>query len=666
MQTLPQSTALIPTAPAAEPTRETWDVVEVSPIVDFRDLWRIIRKRLPWLILIPAVCVILSIVYLYGFATPLYKSNALIFVDPKFDRILQIEDVHTAASDLDSLNSLEKAITSDSMILRVLEKLELKEDPGFLPKSLQKRIAEGKPVSDSRLLREIRGKRIKASLIRPTRLIELVVLDPDPKRARDITNTIVSEFELFLAEQKRSEAGSSEKDLRRQADGAYERALEAEKQLETFRSAHPEFTVEQDHQLFADRLTRVGEELNFATGKVLELESRVKTLENIDPATDPLRVIEVGKFSELKQVSDLLAQRAAARAALATASTRYTEIHPRRKEVQAQVDEVEEQLRQMATEMKASLTSSLEAARTNEEFLSARVKKLQTELSEVKSLSSKFRAIQQKVETEWLVHENLQGKIGQTSLSTEKSTAITTLMSKPLVAHKASKPSKPITVLASGFFGIFLGMLLIGADLLRGGPFADRRHMENTLRTDVISEIPSQSKSPASEQVLMNEMTKVLFSPDHRQSRLIHVSSVAANQDGIRVAASLASASAYYSCPTLLISVLPAQNAHAIMSSTPQPSRTENLSTLVLSSEFLLAPTDAWQLLGPHCQQFKRIIIESTSIPQDSGVPRVISSFAETNLLLVSLKTDNQREVRDVKDGLTKHATGPLSLVLQG
>src|SRR6056297_3480704 len=114
--------------PSKSTERPTWDVIEVSPLIDFHDLLAIVRKRLKWLIGIPVLLVALALVYLFVFATPVYKSTALVFVDPKFDHILQVENVNSVASDLDSLNSLERAMVSDSMIRRVVDKLGLKDD----------------------------------------------------------------------------------------------------------------------------------------------------------------------------------------------------------------------------------------------------------------------------------------------------------------------------------------------------------------------------------------------------------------------------------------------------------------------------------------------------------------------------------------------------------
>lgn len=654
------------TPPARAQADPSWDLVEVSPLLDFRDLKSIIFRRLKLLIAIPTAFVILALVYLYVIATPLYKSTALVFVDQKFDRILQIEDVQSVSSDLDSLNSLEKSITSDSMILRVVDRLDLRNEPGFLPKSLQKRLDEGKPVSDSRLLAEIRGKRVTAGLIRPTRLLELTVLDPDPVRAQKIASTFVSEFETFLGEQKREEAGNSETGLRLQAEVAYKRALESEKQLEEFRRKHPEFTVEQDHQLFAERLSKVGEELNLSTGKVLDLQSRAETLRSIDPEVEPIKVIEIGNFSGLKQVSDILAQRNAAKTNFSVAESQFKPTHPTYVNAKTQLDDAERQLRQLATELKATVESSLESAQRNEQLLVSRVKELQGSLSDVKSMSSKFRAIQQKVETEWLVHQNLQAKIGETSLSTEKSTAITTVMSEPLVPHKPAKPSKPLVVLVAGFFGSFFSMGVIARDLFRDGPFVNRQQAEEILNLRSIARIPAVGSPANTDDALMAELSKIYYSPEYRGARFIHVTSASECPDGLRTAACLASVSAYHGCPTLLITVLGGTKENELVSFQPQKSRTENLFTLTLTANFLITPNSAVQLLGPHCQNFERIVVESTSVSQSSQVPAVLTSLSEANFLIVAMEKDSRKEVQETVSHLSRHSRTPLSMILQG
>lgn len=663
-----QSTALATrqqtSAPVARDTRNSWDLIEVTPLLDLDDLVSIIKRRLPWLIAIPVLCVAIALGYVFFIATPLYRSTALVFVDPMFDRTLQIQPSGSSSSDLDSLNSLEKAIMSDSMVLRVIDRLKLREDLGFLPKSLHKTVLAGKPVTGSLLLKEIRGKRLSASLIRPTRLLEISVLDPDPVRAQLIASTFVEEFETFLGDQKRREAGTSSVDLRVRADEAYRKALEAETALEEFRLQHPDLTVEQDHQLFAERLTKIGEELNTVSSKVFNLRSRVETLKDVDPEEDPIKVINIGNFSALEHVSELLNQRISAHSNFASVNGQYTESHPRYLEAKSRVTELDSQLKSLATELKGSLEADYESALKNEALLTERVSALQSQLTGVKTASSQFRAIQQQVETEWQVHQSLRERIGQNSLESEKSAAVTRLMSEPIVAHRPSTPSKPVALLAGVFMGGLLCFGLIGTDMLRGGPFLNRRQVEQRLDIPVVAEITAPSHGGNDAQ-LLEVMTGILLSPEHRNASVIHLSSLSENEDGLRVAACLASASAYYACPTLLISVGPGGDPRLPVNLVPNASQTENLHTLRLPSSFLVARSDAWQLLSPHRMRFNRIIIESTAFSQESQLPSAVASIADANLVLVQRDSGSRNEVQQRVAHLARGTQGSLAVILQ-
>jgi uncharacterized protein involved in exopolysaccharide biosynthesis len=659
---------IAPSKPASSPTPGSaeWNLIELSPVFDLQDLFAIAKRKILWLLLLPLIGAALAIIYLFFFATLYYESKALIFIDPKFDHTLQLENVDSIASDLDSLNSLERAMTSDSMILRVIDKLKLRQDRDFLPKALHKYLDKGLPISDSLLLKQIRSQRVKCALIRPTRLMELVVSDISASRAKLIASTFVVEFESFLGEKKKTEADKSEDVLRRQAAIAYDRALEAEKQLEAFRIENPGLTVEQDHNLFAERLTTVGEELNRVSSKVLDLRSKVETLKDIDPKIDPIQIIEIGGFSDQKHVSDLMSKRMDAKAALAVAAARYTQSHPVYKDAEKQSIEVAAQLEQLAFDLKSSLIGDYNASVTNERLLSESVNQLQKQLNSVKTASSEFRAVQQKVETEWNIHQALQLKIAETALLSEKSTSITTEMSQPIIAHKTSKPGKPIVTIIGFAMGMMVSFSLVGIDLFKDAPYVNKKQIEDSLGVTVLAETPSLHSPDAHRTSLLSQMSQVLLSPQHRLSKITHVTSVEPSNSGSQIGSALGYASAYYGNPTLVISMTPDSTPNSLVSFTPQKAHHEKLYNLVIPSSFLLAPQNIWQLLNPHCRHFSRIIIESTTLDQKSQVPVMISSFSDTSILIVRNQLDKRKKIGAVIENLRKNSKGTISIALEG
>ncbi|MDF1813795.1 MAG: Wzz/FepE/Etk N-terminal domain-containing protein [Verrucomicrobiales bacterium] len=632
-------------------------------MVDVRDLRGIVRRRFLLLLLIPLLTVVAALAYLFFGATHYYESSALIYVDPRFDRILQIENVSSFGSDLDSLNSLEQAIVSDSMILRVVDKLGLRNDTSFLPRELHKYAAAEEPVNSVRLLKYIR-KRYQASLVRPTRNIYFVAYDTNAQRAQLIAKTFVSEFEAFLGEQKRGEAGDAKTGLRAQALEAYRRALEAEKELNRFRENHPGVVVEQDHNLVAESLSKAGEELQQAKSEVVSLRSKVEAIKNIDPTKDPGKIIAVGSFSDLEHVSDLMSERTTARANFAVVLEQYTPRHPKYIEAANRVREIDSQMARLADDFKSALLSNFEAATDKEKELRERVTSLQKQLNEVKNVSSEFRAVKQKVETEWSIHEQLQKKIGDTTLSAEKSTSVTKLWSEPMVGYKTTNPKKSIVVIVAALLGCLGSFVVVTTDLFRDGPFSDKSQIEDTMKVPVVAQL-SRNDLGAYSQEMTRAMAQIILRNQHEGCQIFHV----INSDGnskvsSKVAAGLANISAYYRAETILIRTYDA-GPSGIFHLSPVETETKGLYRLDIPSSLLLAD-NALHLLSSQCQNFKRVIIDSSEMAADSQLPVYFGRFSQQNIFVVDRKADTKARAMKSAEHFRAQCPGALSVVLVG
>ena len=97
----------------------------------------------------------------------------------------------------------------------------------------------------------------------------------------------------------------------------------------------------------------------------------------------------------------------------------------------------------------------------------------------------------------------------------------------------------------------------------------------------------------------------------------------------------------------------------------PQASQTENLHTLRLPASFLVAPSEAWQILSPHRVRFSRIIIESTAFKQESQIPSAVASLADANLVLVQGDSGTRREVQQRVSRLARGSKASLAVILQ-
>jgi len=471
-QTTPDSSAGAATGP------------DLDLLFDRFDLVYLVRTYWKRLLVVPLLCALLAGA-IHFTREPVYESSALLLVDSSVDQLLDFERPENAANSAqESLKSLEVAVVADSVMLRVIERLGLREAPGFLPESL----TEEGDVPDAKLLHFLRENRIEATLQPETRLIRLAVTDPDPERARRIASAFVEEFEAFLADQRKDEATEVKSSVKGQIAEARREALAAEATLTEFRKKNAEIPMEQDHDLFATRLSQLGEDLNAAVRNRVETASVRESISDLEPEEKPIEIIEVGGYRDVGHISDMLTALASSRSRLAAAEEQYTENHPTRQSAAAEVERNREQVIELAHDIKSTIDTRYEAAVKREQYLEKEVEALQAKLVEVKEKGSEFRALKEEAENSWTLYQSLQQRLADSIMSADMPGSVATVVSEPLTPYSESGPPLFLFVVIGGVAGCILSGGWLFWQLLQGLPFSDSRQLEERLGAPVIAD----------------------------------------------------------------------------------------------------------------------------------------------------------------------------------
>ncbi len=623
-----------------------------DPLLDRFDLNYLLRRYFNLLVIVPAICGCLALAY-YFVRQPLFKSSALIYIDPKFDRIIQFENEANGGNqnDLDSLKSLEIAMVGSSMVLRVVDTLGLRDEGGFLPKGM----AGDPDLPDDKLVAFLQAERFRAGLVEETRLLEVSVLDPDPERSRLIADTFASEFGRFLVERRQSEALAARSSLEGQAEKAREAARAAEETLGEFRASHPEFPVEQDHDLYAQRVTQFSDELNTVVRQRLELESQVEVLAEVGPHASPIAVIELAGYQAMAHVSDLLSQRATAEAALAAAGNQLGVSNPKYKAAQAQFDSNEKQLQDLAADVRLAVDSKYEATKKREAALRAELGSLQRGLVDMKALSSEFRALQQQVDREWLVHETIQKRLSESVIAEDAFHNIATVVSEPMTPSEKAEPKLALLgLIAIGASGILCAGW-IGLRVLRGLPYSDREQLEQRLGFPVIADWadprPGEGSDPEP------TFLRLLAEGD---TKAVQISAPALNGAGRSVAKSIAGQAAKAGARSFLVVVSPGRRSKG---EKPECVSDGNLVRLEITPEEAVYPGWLAEVLRKGREQFDHVFLEAGGC-DDPALERFLSSFADKNLVVVGKGAATKQEVDERVDRLAGVEMPPVSLMM--
>lgn len=452
------------------------------------------------------VSVALALVYVLFLAKKKYESAAIVYVEREQVLNDNIRGVlNEDFSKLDSLKSLERSIVSSAVILKVIDQLDLRDDPDFLkPKK------DGKPYSDAEIV-EFVSKNVKASLERGTRLIVVEVTDTSPTRARDLAAAFVEAFEHHMMEKNLESAQKATIMLQAQAEKQLAKVDQAEELLQAFRERHPDVALE-DGSVTEKELEDLNRLVSEAKNERLRLEAQAMKLEFID-AADPESILEIGDYAEREDIAKLLLARNTKRAEIVKIQRQFEPSHPTYRAYIADLEGLEDEVAESARKVGESIRKRLETAREHEKQLIASVAEQKREVLGVDRVRKEFRALKQRLAAANDTYYALLSRINETDVTEGVTESLLRVEQVPMIPAKAASPKKKLVVGLAGVMGLFLGFGASVLLYLMDRSLRTRRQIEQTLGLPVLAEIATGPETGAD---LRDSL--VVFSEPHSQA----------------------------------------------------------------------------------------------------------------------------------------------------
>lgn len=454
------------------------------PTLDPGRLAAVVWKRLWLATLIAGAFAGLAVAYVL-LAPKVYQSTAVIYVDPKNEGAVfeGLKGVRQASwESLDALKSMAEGIRNGTVILRVVDRLRLREDATFLPPK------EG-GYADVELV-EILGRRVSAELRRGTRLIDVSVKDRSPVRARDMTAAFIEEFQNLIREQNRISAGKSRATLEEEAKAQLTRVHEAEERLQEFRKEHADVALDENRDLTSTKLEDLDKLLSGAANDVLLRRTEYEQYQTI-PKEDIERVFEIGEFGSQEHVQKLILARNQKRAEFSRIKEQFTPTHQTYQAYEGDLRGLEEEVRLVALGIGESIEKGYARAVEHEKTLRETVQEQKLKLIEVDGIMKEFRTYLRAVEAASDTYERLLARINDTDVTRGIDETVVRTFSEPMVPAKPVSPKKTLTVAAAGIFGTIFGLAVVIAIGLLDRTLHSRKQVESTLGLAVLAEIPA-------------------------------------------------------------------------------------------------------------------------------------------------------------------------------
>jgi len=433
--------------------------VGASPGYDsLLDYWHIlIRHRMT--VLRFAVAGLLGAIVVSLVQTPIYRVRTSLEIQgPNFPEMKGANDSNGSYASPESyVETQVKILQSESVIEHVIDKLKLqKERPTTGWRGFASRVQRIFAFSKASNLpeREELIRQIKRNLTVRTsgnsRLLEVLYESPDPQRAADFANTLVSEFvELSQEERWRAAQGTAEW-LTSHLDKMKGELEASEAQLQDYaRASGLSLTSEKENPV-VNRLKELQDELSKAQADRIAKQAKSEEAHS-KPADSVPEMLEDPTMREYRQkLTELQRQ-------YAELSATLTPEHYKVKRVQAQITELRSEMQKERANVLRGLGNEYAAAVRRERLLS----KAQAEQEKIAADQSDkvihYDTLKRDVDSNRRLYEVMLQRVKEASLATAMRDSNVLVVDRAKPPMLPYRPSLPMNSAIGLFSGVFLG-----------------------------------------------------------------------------------------------------------------------------------------------------------------------------------------------------------------
>ena len=408
----------------------------------------------------------LAISYI-ALVTPSYTATASIFVDPRTRKVVTDEILQGGfGSDLSLVESQVSILTSDAVLRRVVEKLNLTADPDFVPVSsdglvarLKKRFLPKKEEADpTAVALQTLAQLVKAQRAQKTYVIDVEVTHKSPSKAAKIADAMVDAYIADQTAAKSNEAKRVNSLIDSRLDELRNQVRIADTRVDDFKKTNKILTSE-GAVVTEQELNKMSAELITARAVAAENKARSEQIQSaITAGTSPETLSDGLRAYGLQRLRDQLTQVARREAAL---SSQLQPRHPLLVEVRSQLAEVKTQITTELQRVASAAQNDYQVAANREKDLAAQIERTKDDVGRTNTAQIKLRELEQEAQASRELLKVFLTRAKETREQENISTPDARIITPATIPTKSSKLSA-VLVLSLGLLG-GLGLGLISA-----------------------------------------------------------------------------------------------------------------------------------------------------------------------------------------------------------
>ena len=448
--------------------------------LDLHALGQALMRKRGWIVVPTVLAAILSITAV-NMITPRYKSEARILVDGRENVFLRPNgerNEERTSLDAEAVTSQVQLLQSRDLAREIIRKNKLAERPEFDPvlqgfsplKSVLALFGIGRDpfsLSPEERVLDAYNERFTAYAVDKSRVIVVEFQSQDPELAARVANSIAEGYLVLQQNARQEQAKSAGLWLSGEIENLRKKVADAESRVEDFRSKSSLFVGTNNTTLSNQQMGEINTQLNNARALKSDAESKARLIKEMLQSGKPIEASEVLNSELIRRLSE---QRVTLRAQLAEQSSTLLDLHPRIKELKAQLGDLDRQLREEAGKVSRSLENDSRIANGRVEGLITSLDQLKKQASSNNGQDVQLRAFEREAKAQRDLLESYLAKYREATTRENIEAAPTDgrIISRASVSNTPAYPKKlPIVLIATLATLLLTSGAIVTGELLR-------------------------------------------------------------------------------------------------------------------------------------------------------------------------------------------------------
>jgi succinoglycan biosynthesis transport protein ExoP len=456
------------------------------PPSDWLRTLEVLSKQWRWAALF-ALCVTAIVTAVTFAIKPVYESEGRMQIDPPGSEVFSLDASGVGLIDSEYIATEAEKLQFDDLALATIRALKLDKNPEFMSKTPGRSVAVSNSGQETPSeIAALRNFKPRLSVRRDpsSRLVGVSFAAHDPRLSADVVNTLMKLMVQQTYESRGQAISESSKWLAKQLDDIKEKMEKSAHELANYGAKMGIADVDPNSNTYAEKMGDLNKQLVTAEADRIQLESFLR------PGSDPELLPQVRNNLVIQALTQKLSE---AESQLAQSGVIYGPNHSESRKLQAQVIELQKQIKAQRAAIVGELKTNYRAARAREALLNGEVKGATSDLSTL----AQYNTLKRQALADRELYNSLYAKTKEAGISAASKSSNIRIVSQARMLDRPTRPNRPLNILAGSFVGVIGGIALA----LVKARLQDRIHSVEEIRdwtglpsVTVVPEISSPRK----------------------------------------------------------------------------------------------------------------------------------------------------------------------------